>query len=44
MYRTPIIPDSFCLHHVVRCLLLVVLGYSVIIGWLPWCCVPDYLV
>jgi len=44
MYRTPIIPDSSCLCHVVRCLLLVVLGHSVIIGQLPWCCVPDYLV
>ena len=44
VYRTPIVPDSSCLCHVVRCLLLVVLEHSVIIGQLPWCCVPDYLV
>ena len=30
-------------YHVVQCLLLVILGHSVIIGQLPWCCVPDYL-
>ena len=30
--------------YVVRCLLLVILGHSVIIGQLPWCYVPDYLV
>jgi len=23
---------------------LVILGHSMIIGQLPWCCVPDYLV
>ena len=44
VYHTPIIPDFSCLCHVVQCLLLVVLGHSVIIGWLLWCCVPDYLV
>jgi len=44
VYRTLTIPDFSCLCHVVRCLLLVILGHSVIIGWLPWCCVPDYLV
>ena len=44
VYCTPIVPDSSCLCHMVWCLLLVVLGHSVIIGWLPWCCVPDYLV
>ena len=44
MYCTPIISDFSCLCHVVQCLLLVVLEHSVIIDWLPWCCVPDYLV
>ena len=43
MYRTPTIPDFSCLCHAVKCLLLVILGHSVIIGQLPWCCVPDYL-
>jgi len=44
MYRTPIVSDFFCLCYAVWCLLLVILGHSVIIGQLPWCCVPDYLV
>ena len=44
IYCTPIIPDFSCLCHAVWCLLLVVLGHSMIIGWLLWCCVPDYLV
>ena len=38
------VPDFSCLCHAVQCLLLVVLGHSVIIGRLPWYCVPDYLV
>ena len=33
VYCTPIIPDFSCLCHMMRCLLLVILGHSVIIGW-----------
>jgi len=36
VYRVPIVPNFPCLCHAVRCLLLVVLGHSVIIDWLPW--------
>ena len=44
MYCVPIIPDFSCPCHAVRCLLILVLGHSVIIDQLLWQCVPDYLV